>query len=56
MPPARASARIAGFAVTNWEAIGKVPFATLRLRVDDGKLAVEENAMGLRGTYSKGGN
>jgi len=56
LPPARASARIAGFAVTNWEAIGKAPFATLRLRVDGGKLAVEENSLGLRGTYSKGGN
>ncbi len=56
VPPIQASARIAGFAVTNWDAIGKAPFATLRLRVDGGKLAVEENALGLRGTYSKGGN
>ncbi|MCD2518376.1 hypothetical protein LQ564_18915 [Massilia sp. G4R7] len=55
VPPARASARIAAFAVTNWQALIPAPFASLRLRVEDGKLVVEENAMGLRGAYSKGG-
>ena len=56
VPPVRASARIAAFAVINWQAFVPAPFATLRLRVADGELAVEENALGLRGTYSKGGD
>lgn len=53
VPPARAAARIAGFAVTNWQEFIKPPFETLELRLEDGKLVVADNPMGLRGTYSK---
>jgi len=56
VPPVRASTRIAAFAVINWQAFVPAPFSSLRLRIQDDKLAVEENALGLRGTYSKGGD
>lgn len=53
VPPERASARIAAFAVTNWQAIAPPPFASLTLRLQGDTLVVEENPLQLRGAYSK---
>lgn len=53
VPPQRAGARIAGFAVTNWQEFIKPPFDNLELRVENGVLVIADNPMGLRGAYSK---
>lgn len=53
VPPARAQARIAGFAVTNWQEFIKPPFDRFELILDNGKLVVADNPLDLHGTYSK---
>lgn len=49
----RASARIAGFAVLNWQQISPPPFKLMKLRIEGEELSIDENPMGMRGTYSK---
>jgi hypothetical protein len=51
--PKRARARLVGFAVTNLAAVQHAPFASLTLRIEPGGLVIEDDANGLRGTYSK---
>ena len=51
--PARAQARLAGFALTNPEAQMTPPFTAVRLRIEADGLAVDGDLGGLRGTYVK---
>jgi hypothetical protein len=51
--PARAQARLAGFALTNPEAQMTPPFTAVKLRIEADGLAVDGDLGGLRGTYVK---
>ena len=54
VPAERARKRIAGFVVLNPGELQAAPFKTLSLSSSEGQLSVDENPMGLRGTYAKG--
>ena len=54
VPAERARKRIAGFVVLNPGELQPAPFKTLSLSSSAGQLSVDENPMGLRGTYAKG--
>jgi hypothetical protein len=51
--PARAKARLTGFAPTNIESLMQPPFSTVTLRVEADGLAVDGDLGDLRGTYVK---
>jgi hypothetical protein len=51
--PARAKARLAGFALTNIESLMQPPFSTVTLRVEPDGLAVDGDLGDVRGTYVK---
>jgi len=53
VPAERASKRIAGFVVLNPGELQAAPFKTLSLSSSEGRLSIDENPMGLRGTYAK---
>ena len=54
VPPERAQARLAGFALTNVDAVQRAPFKSLTLRVEkDGLVVDDDDTMILRGRYSK---
>lgn len=53
VPAERARKRIAGFVVLNPGALQKAPFQSLSLSQGEGGLSVDENSMGLRGSYAK---
>jgi len=53
VPPERASKRIAGFVVLNPGELQKAPFKSLSLSSSEGRLSIDENPTGLRGTYAK---
>ena len=53
VPAERARKRIAGFVVLNPGELQPAPFKTLSLSSSQGQLSVDENPMGLRGTYAK---
>ena len=53
VPAERARKRIAGFVVLNPGELQKAPFKTLSLSSSKGQLSVDDNPMGLRGTYAK---
>jgi len=54
VPAERARKRIAGFVVLNPGELQAAPFKTLSLSSSAGQLSVDDNPMGLRGTYAKG--
>lgn len=54
VPAERARKRIAGFVVLNPGELQPAPFKTLSLSSSKGQLSVDDNPMGLRGTYAKG--
>jgi hypothetical protein len=54
VPAERARKRIAGFVVLNPGELQPAPFKTLSLSSSTGQLSVDDNPMGLRGTYAKG--
>lgn len=59
VPAERARKRIAGFVVLNPGELQKAPFTSLSLSSGEGGLTIDDNPMGLRGTYAKapaGGN
>jgi hypothetical protein len=51
--PQRAQLRLAGFALTNLDAVRHAPFASLTLRPEPGGLVIDDQANGLHGTYAK---
>ena len=53
VPAERASKRIAGFVVLNPGELQKAPFKSLSLSSSEGRLSIDENPTGLRGTYAK---
>lgn len=53
VPAERARKRIAGFVVLNPGALQKAPFTSLSLSSGEGGLSIDDNPMGLRGTYAK---
>jgi len=53
LPAERARKRVAGFVVLNPGELQAAPFKSLSLSSSEGRLSIDDNPMGLRGTYAK---